>query len=48
MGKGRGKRAEATERRSLELWDWPDPAMENPLVPDLVQYGSQGQIIEVS
>ena len=34
----------------LDLWDWllTDPAAESPLAPDLVQYGSQGQIFEVS
>lgn len=34
----------------LDLWDWTltDPAAKSPLAPDLVQYGSQGQIIEVS
>ena len=34
----------------LDLWDWllTDPAAESPMAPDLLQYDSQGQIIEVS
>ena len=58
--KGRRERSEKGKRKDgrdcgdallgLHRWDWPltDTAAERPLVPDLVQYGSHGQIFEVS
>ena len=50
MEEERELRPQHDDLLGLDLWDWPitDPAAESPLAPDLVQYGSQGQIIEVS
>ena len=50
MEEERELRPQHDDLLGLDLWDWPltDPAAESPLASDLVQYGSQGQIVEVS